>query len=339
MAQSSRLPVRCGIVLAGGEGKRLQPFIHRVRADSLPKQYVNFIGSRSMLEHTTHRAEKIIPSDRLFTVVKRDHLRYPEVRRQIRCRPTGTVVVQPENKETGPGLFLPLMHLYKRYPESVVVVFPSDHFILEEDLFMAYVGMACHLVECDPGRLVLLGVEPDRAEPEYGYVLPDGHGNDLERLGLRKVRAFIEKPEPHTARELILRGGLWSTMVMVFRTNILLDLSRVVAPALYRSFEQIWEAIGTCRERRVVEAAYQRMKPVNFSTGLLQPLAREHCSSLFVLPVRGLRWCDWGSGRRVVSVLRETGFLGRLHGISEDRLFKIWGGLDSEDPHYLFDAD
>jgi mannose-1-phosphate guanylyltransferase len=61
-----------------------------------------------MLEHTVDRAEKIIPSDRLFTVVSRAHLRYPEVWRQLRSRPKGTLVVQPENKETEPGLFLPL---------------------------------------------------------------------------------------------------------------------------------------------------------------------------------------------------------------------------------------
>jgi len=52
MVKSSRSPVRCGIVLAPGEGKRLRPFIQRLRGKDLPKQFVNFIGTRSMLEHT-----------------------------------------------------------------------------------------------------------------------------------------------------------------------------------------------------------------------------------------------------------------------------------------------
>jgi hypothetical protein len=45
---------------------------------------------------------------RPFTVGGRDHLADSEVRRQIAGRPKGTVVLQPENKETGPGLLLPL---------------------------------------------------------------------------------------------------------------------------------------------------------------------------------------------------------------------------------------
>jgi mannose-1-phosphate guanylyltransferase len=57
----------CGLVLAGGEGQRLRPFVKRLRGDALPKQYVNFSGSRLMLEHTYSRAEKLIPRERLFT--------------------------------------------------------------------------------------------------------------------------------------------------------------------------------------------------------------------------------------------------------------------------------
>lgn len=38
---------RYGVVLAGGDGRRLEPFVNRVRGDSLPKQYLTFVGSRS----------------------------------------------------------------------------------------------------------------------------------------------------------------------------------------------------------------------------------------------------------------------------------------------------
>jgi mannose-1-phosphate guanylyltransferase len=284
-----------------------------------------------MLEHTLLRAEKLIPREHLFTVVSQDHLRYPEVRQQLSGRLKGTVIVQPQNKDTGPGILLPLMYLHKRYPESVVVVFPSDHFIREEDQFLAYVGLAFHAVERDASRVVLLGIEPDGPEPEYGYILPDGHLNNLKPLGVHKVRLFIEKPEPHAAQELVLRGGLWNTMVLVFTKDILLDLARSVAPVLCHSFERIWEAIGTRSERYVVEEVYRCMQPVNFSKGILEPLL-QHRSHLSVLPVPSVFWSDWGLGQRVVNNLRKTGYLGRLNGVSEEQLFRIWGGLDAEDP-------
>ena len=60
-----------GIVLAGGEGRRLQRYVQEIGREALPKQYVNVMGDRSMLEHTFHRAEKLIPAERILTVISR----------------------------------------------------------------------------------------------------------------------------------------------------------------------------------------------------------------------------------------------------------------------------
>ena len=275
-----------------------------------------------MLEHTLCRAERVISPARLFTVVSRDHLRYPEVKRQLSSRASGTVVVQPRNKETGPGILLPLMHVYKRYPDSVVAVFPSDHFIAEEALFMAHVDLAMRVVERRPSYLVLLGMEPRLPEPEYGYILPGTEVSDLAPLAtVRKVLGFIEKPEPRAARRLLLEGGLWNTMVMAFKVKTLLDLVQGIAPLLYLSFERICAAIGTRDEAHVVERAYRGMEAVNFSRGLLETFSLKHTSPLLVLPVRGVLWSDWGSEQRVLSTLGNAGYLERRHKISANGLF------------------
>ncbi len=315
MIKASDSVVRCGIILAAGEGKRLHPLIHRLRGEIIPKQYVNFIGTRSMLEHTFDRAEKLIPPDRLFTVVSQKHIGHAEVWRQLSNRPRGTVILQPENKETGPGLLLPLMHLYKRYPDSIVVIFPSDHFIVEEDLFMGHVDAACRVVEREPSRLVLLGMEPNEPEPEYGYILPGGEVDHEAPSVLRNVLGFIEKPGPHAAREIVQEGGLWNTMVMAFKAETLVKLVQRIAPALYRSFRRIWNAIGSPAELGVVEKTYQDTEPINFSRGFLEALPLRYPSYLWVLPLQGVFWSDWGSEQRIVSILRKTDYLSRLHGV------------------------
>jgi mannose-1-phosphate guanylyltransferase len=307
-------PERCGIVLAAGEGKRLRPFIHRMRGDRLPKQYVNFIGCRSMLEHTFSRAERLIEPERIFTVVGQDHLRYPEVRRQLSARETGTIVVQPENKETAPGLLLPLAHLYKRHDNAVVAVFPSDHFIVEEELFMAHVDLACRVVERYPDYLVLLGMEPRGPETDYGYILPGEALHRLAPLAVRPVIGFREKPDDDGAREMLRAGGLWNTMVMVSRASMLIDLVRSVSPPLHWFFERVRKAIGTSSEREVVAESYRCLDPVNFSTGILELFARQHASCLAVLPARGVTWSDWGSERRLVSTLKKIRRASRLDG-------------------------
>ncbi|MFQ5597286.1 MAG: sugar phosphate nucleotidyltransferase [Nitrospiria bacterium] len=310
MIKAAHSPVRCGIVLAAGEGKRVRPFIHRVRGESLPKQYVNFIGTRSMLEHTFHRAEKLIPPDRLFTVVSLDHLEYPEAGRQLMDRPKGTVILQPENKETAPGLLLPLMHLYKRYPESVVVIFPSDHFIVEEDLFMGHVDLACRIVERDPSCLLLLGIDPYGPETEYGYIVPGRYAKHAAVPSVREVLEFVEKPRIDLAHRLVQMEGLWNTMVMVFRAETLLNLAIKILPSLTLPFKRILEAIGSAREMEVVQEIYQHLQPVNFSSGLLEDLPTRFPAHINVLPVREVFWSDWGSEQRIVEDLRRTGHLG-----------------------------
>jgi mannose-1-phosphate guanylyltransferase len=303
----------CGLVLAGGEGKRLQPFIKSLGKGTLPKQYVNFIGSRSMLEHTVQRAEKLVPSERVLTVITESHLRYPEVREQCSSRPKDTVIVQPENKETGPEFIFPLMHLSMRYPNSLVLVLPSDHFIWQEDRLMDYARLACLAVKRDPSRMILLGVKPDRDEPEYGYLLPNkkrpGIGPNMSEISW-----FIEKPDQKTARRLIRAGGLWNTMIMVFKTKTMLHWLSKLAPTLYHQFQQVYEAIGTASETDVVRNIYQQLKPMNFSKEFLEPMVKNYPSSLVALPIRDVLWSDWGTASRVMDVLRKTGTIANLNG-------------------------
>ena len=47
------------IVLAGGEGERLKPFVQKWLGRHKPKQYCTFIGTRSMFQHTLDRADQI----------------------------------------------------------------------------------------------------------------------------------------------------------------------------------------------------------------------------------------------------------------------------------------
>jgi len=286
---------RCGIVLAAGDGRRLQPLIRRLRGDALPKQYMTFSGSRSLLEQSIHRAERVIPPERLFTVVGQHHLSFPEVVRQLAVRPPGTVVIQPENKETAPGILLPLVALSRRYPDAVVTVFPSDHFIREEGLFMGHVELACHAIERELSDLILLGIEPQ------------GGATD----SLRRIVRFIEKPEVEMARTLAADGALWNSFVMVFRASTLLEVVQALAPQLFGAFERIRRAVGMAEEQDIIGAEYRAMEPVNFSRSVLEALPRHSQWRLSTLPVRGVTWSDWGSERRLMADLETFGLPAR----------------------------
>jgi hypothetical protein len=81
-------------------------------------------------------------------------------------------------------------------------------------------------------------------------------------------------------------------------------------------FQRIYSAVGTSVEEKIVRETYHEMKPVNFSKELLEPYVQTHPSNVLAMPVRGVLWSDWGTEIRVMEVLRRTGYVARLNGLS-----------------------
>ncbi|MFZ5863836.1 MAG: sugar phosphate nucleotidyltransferase [Nitrospirota bacterium] len=300
---------RAAVVLAGGDGRRLEPYIRRLRGDALPKQYVTLYGRHSLLERTFKRVERLVLPDRIMTVVTRDHLLYPDVCRQLARRPAHTVVVQPRNRDTAPGLLLPLAYLQRRCEDAVVAVFPSDHYVNNDLALMQRVDAAFRTVEARPELLVLVGVRPDAPETDYGYVVP---GLPISSDGLDDVwgvRRFIEKPGARQAAELMQHGALWNTSILVFRLRMFMDLLWCVAPTLSLHFMEIVDAIDTPRVRDVIDKIYQTVAPVNLSRGILELVSDRWPSRLAVLRVHDAFWSDWGVEHRILRDLRTIGLL------------------------------
>ena len=297
---------RCAVILAGGDGVRLRSFVEKLRGDRLPKQYVKFLGEHSLLEATFQRARALIPLRRQFVVVTESHFDYAEVQQQLSNYPEVHVASQPMNRDTGLGLLLPLAQIYRTRPDSTVVVFPSDHFIEEEALFLHHVAAAFALVERDSTKTVLLAIAPTHAEADYGYILPSNCRREALPFGAREVKRFIEKPDPIVAGKLVLRGGFWNTMVMVFNLRTLLEHLRAINPYVHRCFEQICDAVGTAEFSDVVKQVFVRSEPLNLSKGLLENLPARQPRSLLVLPVRGVHWSDWGSEERIMKTLEQA---------------------------------
>ncbi|HXV85031.1 MAG TPA: sugar phosphate nucleotidyltransferase [Candidatus Binatia bacterium] len=296
-----------GLVLAGGEGKRLEGYVRQLHGKSLPKQYVNFIGTRSMLQHTWDRAERLIPRQKILTIVTEHHLLSPEVCRQLAYRASGTVIVQPANKDTGLGVLLPLTYLHRRCPGATVAVFPSDHFILEEDRFIDHVRLAARAVYHNPSQIVLLAVEAQRAEPDYGYVVFADESGQIDLYGCCEVAHFVEKPGLADARLLVAGGALWNTMIMVFRVETLLHHIQTFFPDVARQFRSFAETIGTAAEKDKIKQIYSNLSPVNFSKDILERIAVHAPRAVTGLPVLQVTWSDWGTSDRLSKTLRQLG--------------------------------
>ena len=292
------------LVLAGGEGQRMRPFIREWLGEERPKQYCAFVGRRSMLRHTWDRAVSLAGADaRVVTVVGSGHSRFFEPGEV----PPGPVLEQPRECGTGPGVFLPLALVASRDPAATVVIFPADHFVHPEERFLAQVAEACDQAAGLPGRLVLLGARPRGVDPDYGWILP---GPRARGCRMQRVDGFEEKPGPERARQLFAAGALLSTMVIAARADTLWRLGERLLPGMMRGFRDLLGELAhppeELPESRVAEAiarAYRRMPRADLSRDLLQRCAGV-CA---VLPLEGVQWCDWGRPERVAESLRRLG--------------------------------
>ena len=80
------------------------------------------------------------------------------------------------------------------------------NFIADEERFMDHVALAAQAVAHAPRRIVMLAMEAEGPEEEYGYIVPAPSADRFDLFGLRHAARFIEKPDRRLARELIAAG-------------------------------------------------------------------------------------------------------------------------------------
>ncbi len=288
------------IVLAGGDGERVRPLVERWLGRHVPKQYCAFVGTRSMLEHTLDRAVRVSPPNQTVTVIARSHQTIALPRHQ--ALRSGVLVLQPFNRDTAAGVYVALSYVRATDPGAKVAIFPSDHFVHPEDCFVQAVKQAVSVAR-QLDRPVLLGVEPEHLELEYGWITP---GPPIARFGARwvfAVKAFVEKPTRELAEGARRRGALWNTMVVTATVESLWRLGWIYLPELMVHFERLVEVIGTPREADVLETVYAAVPRRNFSSDLMQRAS----SALIALELTGVTWSDWGDERRIEATIRQLG--------------------------------
>jgi mannose-1-phosphate guanylyltransferase len=281
------------LVLAGGEGTRLQELTRQISGAPIPKQYCRLLGERSLLEATLDRVRHFAPTARTAVVVNHNHLGISGDQ-LLRLR-SENILVQPCNRDTGPGLLFALRRLAAMDPGATVVVLPSDHYVGDDAAFALHIKRAMRLVGCFPDKVVVLGIRPDYPEAGYGYLTPSHRLHTVAGDEVAfQVAGFVEKPSHELALQLVAGGGLWNSFVMVFRLARMLQLIRLAAP---KEFERM-DALTTASTP--LGDAYHEMAPWNFSSLVLTRIA-EH---LLVLQVDDVHWSDWGTRELIERTLK-----------------------------------
>jgi mannose-1-phosphate guanylyltransferase len=305
------------LVLAGGSGQRLEPYIYHWLGEARPKQYCVFTGTRSMLGHTLARAARVAGPRRTVLVIGRGHRRWlgPEVL----DLPPDQIVEQPEDCGTATGIFLGLSLILARSPGARVIILPSDHFLYPESGFIAQLHGALAETAAYPESLVLLGAHPDGPNTDYGWIVPRGRKSGSGT----GVAAFQEKPEAARAEALYRGGALWNTMIMTAYADTLWQLGQTCTPRVIQRFAALLLAHvrgGRGNTRLILrdgmlEALYRNMPRADFSRDIVQQVPQW----VRVVPLSSeVQWSDWGRPERILETLNRMGL--RMAGHAEIRV-------------------
>jgi mannose-1-phosphate guanylyltransferase len=287
------------LVLAAGEGSRLSSLTTTPGGLTVPKQFCSLQGGVSLLEETLNRASVVVPRRRILSVVADRHRRWWEA--PLWSLPTSNVIVQPQNKGTAVGLLLPLLHLARRDPSATVLVLPSDHFVRDEALLARSLQRVAQLAHADPRQVYLLGLAPERADAELGYIVPQ----QSARPGVALVRRFVEKPLENVARGLIDRGALWNVFIMAASARALVNLyCRRYAQLVARLTEVVELDRLNTLDATAARQWYPAAPVLDFSRDVLE--GQEDALRVLTVPACG--WSDLGTPQRVAETL------GRLRG-------------------------
>jgi len=223
-------------------------------------------------------------------------------------------VVQPSNAGTAPGILYPLLRIRELGGNVPLAIFPSDHYVSDDAVFVSAVAHAVQAVRHARDLVILMGVEAAGPETEYGWIEAEPAPLALPGEPAFPIRRFCEKPSARLAQRLFQHGALWNSFVMVGWVDAFLQLAARSAPDLVAALEPLKSAIGTPHEERVAAAVYSGLSaaPTGFSERVLVPAAQ----GLATMRIKGVEWSDWGHPQRVLATVRRTGWrpawLGRV---------------------------
>jgi len=281
---------RWAIVLAGGDGTRLQGLTRKIDGDGRPKQFSRIFGDRSLLSHTRERLKPIFGDHRLMFVVTKEHEGF--YTEELADIDRSCVLEQPANRGTGVAIIAALLQLLEHEDDPIVGIFPSDHYYADNAAFTAIVNSAINVSSEHDGSIVLIGAKPQWPEVEFGWIEPGVLITNGTGTPLFGVSRFCEKPRLAEARSLMRKGGLWNTFITIGRASAFLKLlSTTVLPAMTSMAKAV--ACGN------LDSVYNEIEAIDFSKHVLSM----EPGGLLVMADHTSGWADLGNQARVIDTL------------------------------------
>jgi mannose-1-phosphate guanylyltransferase len=282
------------VVLAGGSGNRLRHLTTDERGVSVPKQYCSLDGGASLLELAMRRAERVVARRSIAAIVARQHQQW--WRDSLYGMTRDNIIVQPSNRGTGFGILLSVLSVLEQDPDARIVFLPSDHYVANEYILAAATRNALDLARRYERDIVMIGITPESADPELGYMVPGQRAS----ADVFEVARFVEKPQRSVAHELVEAGCYWNSFIFTVRGSYLLSLFESLYPHEVRHMRSALRSDRYKGGNESLARLYEQLPEIDFSRQVVERSTRR----LKLVTVGACGWSDLGTPERVGETIR-----------------------------------
>lgn len=272
------------VIMAGGVGSRFWPMSRRSR----PKQFIDVFGSgETLIQQTFKRFTRLCPPQNIYVVTS---TRYKEmVLEQLPEMQEDQVLCEPMRRNTAPCVAYANFKIAAKNPDANIIVAPSDHIILKEDVFVEVLEGA---LGCVAGKdcLLTLGIEPSRPDTGYGYIQYGDKQLCDDQDKIRNVKTFTEKPKLELAQRFLDSGDfLWNAGIFVWSLKAITKAFERYLPEVVEAFEERDEYFGRRQEPMYMEEVYSLCPNISLDYGIM-----EKAENVYVLR-SDFGWSDLGT--------------------------------------------
>jgi mannose-1-phosphate guanylyltransferase len=274
--------------MAGGAGVRFWP----LGTEDRPKQFLTAFSGQSLYRQSFERACALSAVEHILVMTNERFAAL--VREQSPELPSENVILEPCRRDTAPAVTLAAVWIEKRWPDSCMVVLPSDHLVKDRDGFRSTILAAAERAR--EGGLVTIGIPPTYPATGYGYLfLEKGEAQPGKAV---RLRAFIEKPDRARAEAFLADGRyLWNAGMFVWRASVILEAVRRYLPGVYEALAPLGESVGRREFCSEVRRAFDRLQPISIDYGVM-----EKAEQVWAVPAC-FDWSDVGSWNSVMDLL------------------------------------
>lgn len=249
------------VIMCGGIGSRFWPFSKVAR----PKQFLDFFGTgRSLLQMTFDRVSNIVPVRNILAMTNEQYA--PLVKEQLPELSDDQILLEPDRRNTAPCIAWAAYHIRAINPNAVMLVSPSDHLILREDVFKDCVIRGFDFVAKYP-YLLTMGIQPNRPETGYGYIQMVKEEID----GFSRVKTFTEKPDIELARVFIESGEFaWNSGIFMWGVNTIIDSIHEHVPDIAMRFDKGLGKFGTEKEMAFIKKEFPACPNISIDYAVME---------------------------------------------------------------------